>query len=449
MKIENVSTLKIHKLTREQYENAVKNNALDDNAIYLTPSENTEKDYALKSDLETKADLVDGKVPISQLPDDIGGGSSGVTSWNDLEDKPFGESDNSIIWDGTPTDEFIEEDEGVGFYKVSDTYCDADALIGKTLTIFDRTINDISTTTIISAENIFTELGDGCFAVMVHDIPVILVTFEATIVGEIKFPSAGTWFISTPEMFVNFLEIIDIKQLDPKFIPNYFGEAEVVWEDIKNKPFGESGLYITQEDVNSATTYVSAEVEGMEVRYCKVAEPYNGTLVNAKIRIGDDKEIIIGLDDDFPCTELDTGSSYIIYALNMCEDNEDVTIEELGISSLVIPQKGLYVLDCTVVGGALEYFQTPDYEIKQIDIKYLPISLDGSVSLDDYYTKDETDNLIENMNLSDYYTKSEVDNKMSNIDLSNYYTKTEMDNLIGDCDSIINSINIIVGGASI
>lgn len=36
--------------------------------------------------LATKADLVDGKVPTSQLPASSGGG---VSSWNDLEDKPF------------------------------------------------------------------------------------------------------------------------------------------------------------------------------------------------------------------------------------------------------------------------------------------------------------------------------------------------------------------------
>ena len=43
--------------------------SLDNNSIYLTPTEI--KDYALRSELKVKADLVDGKVPVEQLPDNI------------------------------------------------------------------------------------------------------------------------------------------------------------------------------------------------------------------------------------------------------------------------------------------------------------------------------------------------------------------------------------------
>lgn len=68
----NISNLKIQKLTQEQYDRALENGTLDDESIYLTPTET--KDYALKEDLKTKADLIDGKVPLSQLPDNIGGG---------------------------------------------------------------------------------------------------------------------------------------------------------------------------------------------------------------------------------------------------------------------------------------------------------------------------------------------------------------------------------------
>lgn len=69
MIIKDVSTLQIQKLTQEQYENALENNQLNDNSIYLTPIEI--KDYALRSDLDTKADLVNGKIMINQIPDEI------------------------------------------------------------------------------------------------------------------------------------------------------------------------------------------------------------------------------------------------------------------------------------------------------------------------------------------------------------------------------------------
>ena len=45
---ENVSTLQIHKLTQEQYEIALENGELNDNSIYLTPTEI--KDYILRSE---------------------------------------------------------------------------------------------------------------------------------------------------------------------------------------------------------------------------------------------------------------------------------------------------------------------------------------------------------------------------------------------------------------
>lgn len=66
---ENISTLKIQKLTKDQFQNGLENNILDDTSIYLTPVE--VKDYALKSDLNTKADLKDGKIMFNQIPDEI------------------------------------------------------------------------------------------------------------------------------------------------------------------------------------------------------------------------------------------------------------------------------------------------------------------------------------------------------------------------------------------
>ena len=47
---ENLSTLKIHKLTQEQYNRALENGTLDDNALYLTPDKSDE--YATKAELE-------------------------------------------------------------------------------------------------------------------------------------------------------------------------------------------------------------------------------------------------------------------------------------------------------------------------------------------------------------------------------------------------------------
>lgn len=61
---------------------------------------------------------------------------SGVTSWNDLTDKPFGESVENVSvieWDGTPTDVSFSSTVGsttVTCYKVSDLTPDSTYLVG-------------------------------------------------------------------------------------------------------------------------------------------------------------------------------------------------------------------------------------------------------------------------------------------------------------------------------
>lgn len=42
---ENLSTLKIHKLTKEQYDREFEAGRIDPNALYLTPDEQTKQEY--------------------------------------------------------------------------------------------------------------------------------------------------------------------------------------------------------------------------------------------------------------------------------------------------------------------------------------------------------------------------------------------------------------------
>lgn len=327
--------------------------------------------------LNEKADLVGGKIPTSQLPDDIGGGAS---SWNNLLDKPFGEIDNSINWDGTPTDEFIEEDEGVGFYKVSDTYCDADILIGKTFAVFNRDANNVYGTFTISSEHIFTDFGENCFGVMVDDTPFILVTFEATTVGEIEFPSAGTWFLSTPEMFVNLLEIVSIDKIDKKYIPSDIG----TWAGMPDKPFGESGLKIEWDGV-------STDEEPVDVSDTMGAIIY-------KVGEAQTKDSVIGATCKFDMTEDGDSWQSMEYTI---ADSDIIDIDEqncfvvfyngqLGIFFSVL-SAGAYNfmgLDFTFPSAGIWFVKasnyTPTYlgksEIKKIDKKFLPDDIGGGVS---------------------------------------------------------------------
>lgn len=57
MQTKNLSTLKIHKLSKAQYERELANDSIDENAIYLTPNEEIDlSPYATKEELNTKSD---------------------------------------------------------------------------------------------------------------------------------------------------------------------------------------------------------------------------------------------------------------------------------------------------------------------------------------------------------------------------------------------------------
>lgn len=94
--------------------------------------------------------------------------------------------------------------------------------------------------------------------------------------------------------------------------------------------------------------------------------------------------------------------------------------------------------------------------------KYWTLIVQGGFSNDvvkDIYTKSEIDQLfvvsIETIKqyveekLIDYYTKEEIDNAISNIDLSNYYNKEEIDNKLREYATKEDLDNIIIEGGNI
>ena len=75
---ENLSTLKIHKLTQEQYDREKNAGNLDRTAIYLTPDENTDlSDYATKEELNGKLDAPSSVGTAGQFA--VSDGKGGIT----------------------------------------------------------------------------------------------------------------------------------------------------------------------------------------------------------------------------------------------------------------------------------------------------------------------------------------------------------------------------------
>ena len=599
----------------------------------------------ISASLALKADIIDGKIPLEQLPDDIGSGGS-ITSWNDLTDKPFGESKSSITWDGTPTGEFghIEDLE---FYKVSDTYIDAENLTGSVVSLF--IIEESADLTEIVSSDSITEFGENVFGISspnLDGIPPIIITSSATVIEEIEFPSAGIWFLSIPDVcYTRCLESVQIKQIDKKYIPNDIGGGVTSWNDLTDKPFGEfdwsiewdgtptdeffdvtdtmgailykvgesktkeeligatckyntfepvetieytiassdimdtdsencfvifhNGIdgiavsvlidgsynfmginftltkgiwfvkssnytpiylggkeikqiapkfipnyfgeigFYTDCDISNATATVSVPVNedefGMsEFRFFKFSEPIDDSIKGYLLSVlidGENMEIPMGDEDrDAPLIVSDTGSEYTLYALNIKTNNEIVNMEDFGLPIFTVAEAGLYVLDVSLLGGQVNYFKSPDYNMIKIDKKFIPDDITAAVSItyDEFpiegsqnpvksagihsaisaleskvtsafcykgTVKNYTDLPIEGNSIGDVWNIANADeiNEVEAgdnaawdgeswdilagvVDLSNYYTKEEINTLIGNCDTVINSINTLIGG---
>jgi hypothetical protein len=430
------------------------------------------------------------KIDKKYLPDDIG---SGVSSWNDLEDKPFYETGWAIEWDTNPTDTFVPIEGSDGFYKVSDIVPTKDELIGATLKAeFDGESIDM-----VLSDSDIVDYSADCYGFA--NSPFFVVTTQATefiFMGEvpISFPSPGVWFIySSGVTWAYYLGKGELKQLDPKFIPNYFGEV---------------GFY-TDCDISNATTTVSVPVNedefGMsELRFFKFSEPINDSIKGYLLSVlmdGENMEIPMGDEDrDASIIVSDTGSEYTLYALNIKTNNEIVNMEDFGLPIFTVAEAGLYVLDVSLIGGQINYFKSPDYNMIKIDKKFIPDDITAAVSItyDEFpiegsqnpvksagihsaisaleskvtsafcykgTVKDYSDLPIEGNSIGDVWNIANADetNEVEAgdnaawdgeswdilagvIDLSNYYTKEEINTLIGNCDTVISSINTLIGG---
>lgn len=183
--------------------------------------------------LSAKADLVDGKVPISQLPDNIGGG---VDSWNDLSDRPFyeGKAFEDVVWNGNTEGLTAVPATIMGmqvyFYKVSDVVLTTEQLEGATLTASGVFSGESEPTTQNASFNSETVNGSFC----INSVMAICVAqandelscpdmgFEPTV-----FPEKGIWFLWTGEEVFGevayamaFAAPYKVVQIADRFIPD-------------------------------------------------------------------------------------------------------------------------------------------------------------------------------------------------------------------------------------
>lgn len=293
---ENLSTLKIHKLTQAQYDRELAAGNIDENAIYATPDEavdlsiyatveqldkkadsdhNHDDKYETKEDAQGKldeakaytdteiAELVgtapesldtihelakafeDNTEVIEVLNQAIAQKSdiNHVHSWDDLEDKPFYDSQliNSLTWNGDITGLVeIVENSNSSFFKVSDDTPSVEQLIGATSTVY--TPDGYETITLtdndIEVDNTTGKIIADYAMVVPHTfVDENGVTFEKGIYFRKVVRLNGSFIMYQSELICseNIFAIEEIKTLDEKYIPDSIARTVYVDETFARK----------------------------------------------------------------------------------------------------------------------------------------------------------------------------------------------------------------------
>ena len=373
-----------------------------------------ENNYYTSIDIDTKldlkADLVDGKVPLEQLPDDIG---RGITSWNDLTDKPFEEESWSITWDGTPTDDFVEVVNGLGYYKVSEAIPTKDELVGTT---YKGANMEGGSTEFVIESNDIVDYNTCCYG---EKEGVFLVVTQETYVelGDFEFKlTEGTWFIGFG--IPTSLSKSVIKKLDKKYLPDDIGSGVSSWNDLEDKPFYDNSVAIQISEAGEIITSQPLEaLGGMEFTFIKASNDYfsspeesYGSLIELDyngehLSFTIDESHIVDLGNGFGILIMENGFFPLMMNVTSVGTSVFPAADMLGEDmTFDVQSTGIYFMNIEGMGKTTSLTK---FNIKQIDAKFIPANLD--------------------------------------FDLSNYYTKSEIDSILGDCSAVLDEISVVIG----
>ena len=300
----------------------------------------------------------DGTTPINDLEFVSLPSNIDEISWNDLTDKPFYETGWSIEWDGTPTEEFVDVSDTMGaiIYKVGEEKT-KEELIGTTCKYIFPDTNE-EKEFIIESSQINDTDSPNCFVIFDSQFGIFAVALEAGIYNfmgiSFEFSSAGTWFVKANNYYPTYVGNLTVKQIDPKFIPNYFGEVgtKIEWD-------------------GTPTSIYESFTMGTDTGYFyKVAEPID-TIIDGTahvIQMDGDAEQTLSSD----MVQVTDGGENGIYIMNVKVPNS-VFAHPAGVD-ITFREVGLYFFYANVDGQEVKItsFTHSDYKIKQIDEKYIP-----------------------------------------------------------------------------
>ena len=306
---------------------------------------------------------------------DIAGGS-GVSSWNDLTDKPFYEEDNQIIieWDGVATEEMQANSFPIfggttdKFAKISDLVPSYEEILGSEITIASggQNIN-------VNINNT-PELADAIIkcdgAIMFGE--VMLIAYNTTYTtpfaeGEVfTVPSPGVYVnIDMADKQANFIAKIAygstiIKKLDSKFLPD---DILVNWSGIVDKPFGEVGSQVVIEWDGNTEGRDQVALDGSPSHWYKASDltPTEDELSAFAIEASDGTvytEEFVGLG---------VGENMLFAQVFAVFYNTEATFRD---GTFNVPSPGIYFMNAG--GMYVAKFSYGSTTIKKLDEKFLP-----------------------------------------------------------------------------
>lgn len=358
--------------------------------------------------LRNKADLVDGKVSLEQLPDNIGtGGGLTEVAWEDIKNKPFYDDNLSIKIPSdisnctTITSQPLETMGGMGFsfVKVSD---DCFTAPDETYGALIKLQNDGTILEFTVKNNNIVNLGNG-FGVLIMENGFYPLIMNITSVGVSTFPTAdsfgedmifnvsetGVYFLHIEGMaYVESFEINKGKTLDPKYLPaGSIGYETRPFEDIIWDG-NTDGLPMVSADVNVDGTPMTLTVYKVSDSVIPMDAMYGAEITYAYNNGEEEGEDGSSIDNDSLFSVHSNGSYASDSADFFCitEDNTSANLSEL-VPDLMMDflEAGIWFL--VLESGGMEMQRTislnAPINITKIDVKYLPTDEPyGVVTLD-------------------------------------------------------------------
>lgn len=301
---------------------------------------------------------------------------------------------------------------GYSFYKVSDLVLSKDEIFNTELTITVRGSSSIYKPEKFTQDNVLIETdefilcqesrSDGYAFCFCNTIGTCNFTYMGYPLS-INVPEAGIYRVNgmgggMGSIFkVEFYVGGELKQIDSKYIPDMYYDTRI------------RSYYSQIENPNP----ISFNQTALNYTFYKVSD-----LLPTREQIFSNMKLLVDTEDISPTENhilLETDEFILVsnsgYAFIFINTSGTLHFTYSGYPlSIEVPEVGVYYvrdLGSGIPEGRTIEVQIGNGELKQIDPKYIPANLD--------------------------------------FNLNNYYTKTEVDAIIGDCNTVLDEINALIG----